>query len=85
MAEKVKASEQEIQEALALLTKVKAQRAKQRERFKNNPELQAKAKERGTKKRIEHNLLVKKAVAAGITVSPAEIQKEMARLAALRT
>ena len=79
MAEKIKASEAEVQEALALLARVKGQRAKQKERFKNDPTLLAKAKVRGTRVRIGQVLTLRKAVAAGILVSGAEIDAEISK------
>lgn len=73
MAEKVKATQAQIDEALALLERTKAQRAKQREKMKNDPAAKAKAQERALRLRVKNSLLTKKALAAGITVSEAEI------------
>ncbi|MBT9175617.1 MAG: hypothetical protein DDT22_01301 [candidate division WS2 bacterium] len=79
MADKVKATEAEIQEALTLLAKVKQQRAKQKERFKNDPALQAKMRAKGVRNRIAMLLTLKKAAAAGIVVSAGEIDAEIAK------
>lgn len=78
---KTKASEQEVQEALALLRKTKEQRAKQAAKLKSNPELKAKAAENSKKRRIKDVLLLRKAHAAGITVSDSEVANEIRRLA----
>lgn len=62
----------EVTKALALLEKQKLQRAKQAEKS-NNPEVIAKRKEYSERQRITHRLILEKAVKAGITVSPAEV------------
>lgn len=63
----------EVTKALALLEKQKLQRAKQAEKNKNNPEVIAKRKEYSERQRITNRLILEKAVKAGITVSPAEV------------
>ena len=77
---KVKASQEEIDEALSLLRRTKEQRAKQRDRVKNDPSLKAKQKERQLTQRARRNIIEKKAMASGITATPAEIAAEVKRL-----
>jgi len=71
-------TQEEIQKALQLLAKQKEQRSKQAERVKNDPEAKAKAAARALRLRVKSTLLVKKAVAAGISVSDAEIDAHIA-------
>lgn len=66
-------AQSEIDKALALLEKQKLQRAKQAEKNKNNPDVIAKRKEYSTKQRVKNQLLIKKAIAAGITVTDKEV------------
>lgn len=78
-----KVSQEEVAKALALLEKTKEQRAKQRERNKNNPEASAKQKARATRQRVKTQLLLAKAVKAGITVTDKEIDDAIAKAAAV--
>lgn len=66
-------AQSEIDKALVLLEKQKLQRAKQAEKNKNNPDVIAKRKEYSTKQRVKNQLLIKKAIAAGITVTDKEV------------
>lgn len=77
-----KPTQEEINEALALLKRTKEQRAKQREKQKNNPELKAKQAERSLRMRVKNSLLVKKATDAGISVTDKEIDAFIAKNAA---
>ena len=70
-------SEEEINAALDLLKRTRAQRTKQLERMKNDPVAKAKAKDRATRMRIKATLLQKKALQAGLTVTEAEIDAAM--------
>jgi FKBP-type peptidyl-prolyl cis-trans isomerase (trigger factor) len=74
-----KASQEDIQAALALLAKTREQRAKQREKMKSDPVAKAKAEERAKRLRVKNSVLVRKALAAGIVVTEDEIQKELAK------
>lgn len=75
-------AQSEIEKALALLERQKEQRAKQADKVKNNPELKAKADERARRLRAKNTILCRKAVAAGITVSEAEVDAYIAENAA---
>lgn len=70
-------SQSEIEKALELLERQKTQRAKQAEKNKNNPEVLAKRKEYSAKQRIKQQLMLKKAIAAGISVSDKEVEEAM--------
>lgn len=71
------ASQEEIAKALELLRKTRDQRTKQLERMKNDPVAKAKAADRAKRVRIKAQLLVKKAMQAGITVTEAELDAAM--------
>ena len=76
---KPQASEADVQAALALLEKTRAQRAKQREKMKSDPNAKAKADERAKRLRVKNAILIRKAIAAGIVVTEDEIQKELGK------
>ena len=75
--EKMNYTDEEIQRALQLLEKTRQQRAKQRERLKNDPEAQEKRRLYARRQQIKNKLLLRKAKEAGITVSNEEIEMEM--------
>ena len=77
MADPKKASPEEIKEALELLERTKAQRAKQRDKVKNNPELKVKQAEASKRRRIKDQILIAKALKAGIQVTDAEVTTAM--------
>lgn len=82
MAEqKQKPTQEEIDKALAFMEATKASRKKLAERHKNDPEYKAKAAAAGLRRRVATTLLCKKAQEKGITVSNAEIEAEMKKLA----
>lgn len=70
-------SQEEVTKALALLQRQREQQVKQRERIKNNPELKTKQADRAKRLRVKNSLLMKKALAAGITCSASEIDKAL--------
>lgn len=79
MADK-KYSDAEVQEALKLLEAVKARKAKEKakmDELKKDPEWIKKQKLLSAKTTVKNSLLMKKATAAGITVSDAEINAEL--------
>ena len=80
MAESVKSkyTEEEVRTAIALLEKTKASQAKQRERMKNNPEAKAARAANSLRLRIRNQIILRKAAAAGITVTGNEIDKAIA-------
>ena len=71
-------TQDDIDKALKMLSNQKAQRLRQADRRKNDPEFQAKQKANSLKRRISQKLLVEKAVAAGITVSDKEVDAAIA-------
>lgn len=72
-------AQSEIDKALALLEKQKEQRAKYAERNKQKtPEQVEKEKANYRRNAAKNRLLVKKAIAAGITVSEKEIDEYLA-------
>ena len=79
-----KASKEDIEKGLAMLQRAKDQRAKQKEKMKSDPAAKARVAERYLKLRLKNNLLLKKALKAGITVSDKEIDDEVKRLAAAK-
>ena len=70
-------SDEEVKEALKVLKQVKERKEKEKVR-RATPEFKAKQAERNKRKRIQQQLLVKKALEAGITVSDKEIEAAMA-------
>lgn len=71
------ASKEDIAKALDLLKRTREQRAKQQAKLKNDPEAKKKASEASKKRRIQDRLLIEKAKKAGVTVTPAELEKEL--------
>lgn len=77
MADVSKASKEDIEAGLRLLQKTKEQRAKQRDKLKNDPAAKEKAAARALRLRVKNSILTSKALKAGITVSDAEIEAEI--------
>lgn len=71
-------SASEVEKALALLRKTKEQRAKQSAKNKDNPEVIEKRKAYSLRQRVKTQLFIKKATAAGITVTDKEIDDALA-------
>ena len=74
----VEVDQEEVARAMALLTRTKEQRAKQRDKQKNDPEAKAKSDERAKRLRVKNTILCQKAVTAGIVVTPEEIDAYIA-------
>lgn len=73
------ASQEDIALALDLLKRTREQRAKQREKAKNDPQSAEKAAKRALRLRVKNTILLKKAVDAGIGVTDAEIDTYIAK------
>lgn len=74
----VKISQEEYDKAMAILQKQKEQREKEKLRAQD-PAVKAKAAEQSKRYTAKNTLMIRKAVAAGIIVTDAEIDAELAK------
>lgn len=71
-------NQDDVAAALALLERTRTQQAKQRDKLKNDPEAKARAAASAKRRRVRDQLIMRKAIEAGIVVTEEEIELEMA-------